>query len=366
MSNQSNIPFFGRAWSLTITPNTGPSAGTPIVVTSDAFGPEALRIEFEATQFAFAAFWQAEIVIYNANGNISSGPSKGINLYQAVIQEGDQVTLCAGYQADYPAPATPPIIWTGPIFFTIQDRQDVVDQRLIIHCLLNRAFTTQNFLNATLPARATQFTQAQFIAQNSTTQFTVDQGQIQKAISSAVPQRGAVSLPRAKTYFGNPHHYLNRLADQNGLLSWFDDKKWNVDSLQFPLGSLVATYAPVQLLGSLPQRQGNVTLSLIGQPQQSQLGVNFKVLLDPNVQVKAPLPQVAIQQQYIRQAPISYPPSNNQFPPLPLVDQYVVVGVKFIGDTRGNAWYSDITAVAQIQTAIMLLGQSNQADATGN
>jgi hypothetical protein len=364
--NQSTIPFFGRAWSLTITPSSGPSAGVPIVVTSDSFKTEALRMTFEISQFAFSAFWQAEIVLYNANGPITEGPSAGINLYKAVIQEGDMVTVSAGYQADYPFPAIPPAIWMGPVFYTLQDRISVVDQTLVIHCLLSRALTTQNFLNATLPARSTQFTQARFIAENAINKININQSQIETALSSVKTPRAAVQLPRAKTYFGNPHHYLTRLAEQNGLLSWFDAHTWNVDSLQQPIGKLVATYAPITILGGPPERDGKLTLSLIGQPQQTQLGINFRVLLDPNVQIVAPLCQVAVQQQYVRQAPIAYPPGQNQFPPLPLVDQYVVIGVRFSGDTRGNNWYTDITGASQILTAIQLLGNTSEADVTGN
>jgi hypothetical protein len=366
MSTSSTTPFFGRAYSLTITPNQGPSAGTPIVISSDSWEPESLRFTFDIVQYAFSAFWQAEVCIYNADGLISFGPSKGINLYQAIIQEGDTVTICAGYQADYPYPSTAPVIFSGPVFYTQQDRIDVVDRRLIIHCLLNRILTTQNFLNATVPALSTQFSQAQIIASKSQTPITYNPNQLQAAISSASPQRTANNLPRGKSYFGNPHDYLKDLADQNGLLSWFDSKTWNVDSLQKPLGQLLRTYAPVSPLGGPPNTVGGVTLSLVGQPQQTQLGVNFRVLLDPNVQVTAPLPQVAVQLRFVRQAPISYPLPEGTGPPVPLVSQYVVVGVRFTGDTRGNAWYSEITGIAQIQQAIQLLGQSVQADATGN
>jgi hypothetical protein len=366
MASQSTTPFFGRAYSLTITPQQGPSAGTPIVISSDTFEPNALRFTFDIVQLAFSAFWQAEIAIWNADGPISSGPSAGINLYQAVIQEGDIVTVSAGYQADYPSPSVPPAIFTGPVFYTIQDRIDVVDKRLIIHCLLNRALTTQNFLNATLPALSTQFSQAQFIASKSQNPINFNGSQVQQTLNSASPQRGSANLPRGKSYFGNPHRYLTALADQNSLLSWFDNKGWNVDSLQNPLGKLIATYAPVVPLGGPPARVAGTTLSLIGQPQQTQLGVDFTVLLDPNVQVTAPLPQVAIQREFIRQAPISYPLPQGQGPPVPLVDQYAVCGVRFQGDTRGNSWFSHITGIAQIQQAIQLLGQNLQADATGN
>jgi hypothetical protein len=366
MSAQSTTPFFGRAYSLTITPNQGPSAGIPIVITSDSFEPNALRVTFDIVQYAFSAFWAAEISIWNADGPISTGPSAGVDLYQAIIQEGDIVTLAAGYQADYPYPSVPPAIFTGPVFYTVQDRLDVVDRRLTIHCLLNRALTTQNFLNATLPALSTQFTQARFIASQALNKIGLNSSQVQSVINSTTPQRGANQLPRGKSYFGNPHPYLNALADQNNLLSWFDNKGWNVDSLQQPLGNLVATYAPIVPQGGPPAKVGGVTLSLIGQPQQTQLGVNFRVLLDPNVQITAPLPQVAIQKQFIRQAPIAYPLPVGQGPPVPIVDKYAVVGIRFIGDTRGNTWYSEITGIAQIQQAIQLLGQSLQADVTGN
>jgi len=362
MSTSSTTPFFGRAYSLTIAPKSGPT----IIVSSDAFEPEALRFTFDISQYAYSSFWHAEFIIYNADGNISSGPSAGLNLYQAVIQEGDIVTLCAGYQYDYPN-GNLPVIFTGQIFYTIQDRLDVVDKRLIIHCLLSRVLTTQNFLNSTIPALSTQFTQAQLIASKSMNPITINSSQIQSAISKATPQRGAANLPRGKSYFGNPHPYLNAIADQNSLASWFTEKEWHADSLQFPVGSLVATYAPVSPAGGPPAQVGGVTLSLIGQPQQTQFGVTFRILLDPRVQVKAPLPQVAVQLQFIRQAPIAYPLPAGTGPAYPLVDKYVVVGVRFTGDTRGNTWYSEITGLAQIQNVIGLLGSGSvQSDPSGN
>lgn len=358
MSSASTTPFFGRAYSLTVTPTTGPSANTAIIISSDQFGPAALRFTFDITQYAFSAFWFAEITIYNCDGPITSGPSAGVNLYQAIIQEGDLVTVSAGYQADYPAPNVPPSIWTGQVFYATKDRLDVVDQRLTLHCILSRALTTQNFINNTLPALSTQFSQAQFIAQKSITPIGMNSSQVQAVL-------GATQLPRGKSYFGNPHHYLTHLADQSNAVSWFNSHSWNTDSLQNPVGTLAATYAPVEPGGGPPARVNGVTLSLIGTPQQTQYGVNFRVLLDPNVQIAPPLPQVAIAKQFIRQAPIAY---GTNLPPVPLnaQDQYVVVGVRFWGDTRGNPWYSDITGIAQIQQAIQMLGQSQKADPTGN
>jgi len=361
MATKSVIPFFGRAWSLTIIPDAGPLANHPIVISTDTFGPEALRIEFEIVQMAFEGFWQAEFVIYNADGII---PGTNFSLYEAVIQEGDEVIFGAGYQADVPDGGKPPVIWDGNIFYTTQDRLDVVDKRLIIHCLINRLLTTKNFLKGTLPARATQFTQAQFIAQNSTNPIKIDQNMWDQANANSGISRGANQLPRAKTYFGNPHHYLAALADQNDLQSWFDSRKWNVDSLRNPTGPIVGTYAPLYILNGPPVREGKVSFSLIGQPQQTTLGVSFRVLLDPAVQITAPLSQVVVQKQYVKQAPINYPPQQNEFPPRPLneTDQYVVIGVRFVGDTRGNPWYTEVTGAANVLNAVQMLGYRKESD----
>ena len=362
---RSTTPFFGRAYSLTITPLSGEYANVPLVISSDTFEPEALRFTFDIYQYAWETCWQAEIVIYNANGPVGSGEHPQANLYQILIQEGALVTVSAGYQADYPN-GNVPAIWTGPVFYTIQDRQDVVDQRLILHCLLDRTRTVQNFINDTLPGLSTQFSQARFIAAQSLNPINFNQDRFNALVTNPPPQSpsglrmGADNLPRAKTYFGVPHTYLYDLAKQNSLQSWFDAHEWNFDLLNQPLAETIfATYAPVSPQSGPPARIGGVTLSLIGQPQQTQLGLDFRVLLDPLLQVVAPILQVAVQLQYVRQAPISYPVPANQLPVVPLDTPnaiVAVVGVRFSGDTRGNDWYCDVTGRVPGQNLLSAIG----------
>ena len=93
--NKSTNPFFGIAYELSITTRNGQT----IIVSSDAWEPEALRFTFSIEQWATKFAWFADIEIFNCDGVISSGPSKGKNLAQTVISEGDIVTLKAGYQA---------------------------------------------------------------------------------------------------------------------------------------------------------------------------------------------------------------------------------------------------------------------------
>jgi hypothetical protein len=349
ISSRSTTPYFGRSYSLELTPAGGPAAGETIIITSDQFEPNALRISFDVSQVAFEAFWTAEIVIYNCDGSFTTSSGQLVNLYEAVIQEGDTVTLRAGYQAD----GEPRVIWTGPVFYTVHDRLDVTDQRLTIHSIVNRLTTTNNFVNTIASALSTQYEQALQIAKESQTPFQINAPQLQKLTAKS---------PCETIFFGNPHHYLKALADQNDLLSWFDSKGWNTDdALQQPIGDLVATYGPATPLDSSPTNlPDGTTLSLIGQPQQVQFGVDFRVLLDNRVQINPPLPRVGVQRQAIRQAAIAYP--LGAFPPLPLRDSYVVVGVRFIGDTRGNAWYLDITGRTPILSAATMIGigQSQQ------
>jgi hypothetical protein len=341
MSTASTVPFFGRAYSLTVYPQTGPAAGQKIVISSDQFEPSALRFTFDIQTWAFKSLWTAEISIYNCDGPISSGPSAGVNVYQAVIQEGDLVVLEAGYQAD----GNPHVIWAGQVFYFTKDRLDVVDQRLTLHCMLNRAWSTQNFINATMPALSTPLSQAQLIAQESITPITINSSQVQSVLGSTK------QLPRAKSYFGSPHNYLHDLADQAGALSWFGHEGWNASFFQEPLGAVAASYAPI-VPGVGPNRSNGITYTLVGTPQQTQYGVDFRVLLDPIMKVTSPILQVGLQKKFVRQAPIVY----GQLPPVPLLDQYAVVGVRYTGDTRGNAWYADITGVAQIQSVVALMG----------
>ena len=93
----STTPYFGRSYELDIFTQDGQK----IVVASDAWAPDSLRFTFECEQIAFNegnAYWQATVEIYNCDGNITSGPSKGVNLSKLVISEGNNVAIKAGYQ----------------------------------------------------------------------------------------------------------------------------------------------------------------------------------------------------------------------------------------------------------------------------
>ena len=367
MGTPSTTPFFGRAYQLSVQLTNGDI----IIISSDAWEPESLRFTFDIHQLAFgagSAFWFADVEIYNCDGPIPSGPSSGVNLAQTVIAEGNLVTVSAGYQAD----GTPQVIWKGQLLQSIWERVDVIDYKLTLRCIIGRAFTSQNFINRALSTISTARQQAEYIAQNSLNIIPLNSTEL-----TVLDQVAPGQLPGAKTYFGNPHNYLDAIARNNGMLSWIAGDGYhmapvynptdpttastalgqtaNGTSLPVPVGKLLATYGPCTILGGPPVKLADgTTLSLIGRPQQTQYGVNFTVLLDSRLQIVSPLPQVRLSSAFVRQAPIAF----GSLPPYPLSADglYVIVGVRHYGDTRGNPWYTEVTAFSQIQNVIALLG----------
>jgi hypothetical protein len=78
---------------------------------------------------------------------------------------------------------------------------------------------------------------------------------------------------------------------------------------------------------------------LLGTPEQTQLGVNFKVLLDSRLQFKLPAMQAQLKNVVIEQAPFQV--RTNQS----LLTQdgvYFAAGVRHVRDTRGNEWESQL------------------------
>jgi hypothetical protein len=380
----SSTPFWGRAYELDIITQDGQT----IVVSADAWEPEALRFTFECEQIAFGegnAFWLATVEIYNCDGNITSGPSAGVNLAKLVVSEGDNVVVKAGYQAQ----GKPQTIWQGEVYQPTWERVDVVDYKLTLHCVLGRAFGNQNFINQTLTSLSTGRQQAEWIVANSTNQFNTVGSQL-----TAFDAANSTKLPRGKSFFGDPNHYLSALARANGMVAWIGlatpgsagvgstsapQGQWNVAPLYNPsdpassatsngqvpggqdypvtVGAVVATYASTSIYSGPPiNTPDGTTLSMIGTPQQTQYGVDFRVLLDARLKIDVPLPQVRLSGAYVRQAARAFPAGPLDIRPLPSDGLYAMLKVRHCGDTRGNDWYTEVTGYSSILDIIALLG----------
>ena len=330
MASKSTLPLFGRRYNLTITTQ----AGDVITISSDAWEPEALRFTFDVQLNGFSATWQALISIYNTNDKLT----------QTAIRQGSTVVLNAGYQVgnNYGN------IFSGKVLRSTFEKENVTDYKLTLQCITGMTEYINDLLNfATGPFQS----QAQIIAQmasNASTPF-------QYNIASPLKQG---QLPCPVVVFGEPKHHLEDIARDNNMV-------WNTDAAgTLNIGQIETNSTTPDLIYSSPIPPGStvkpdasINYSIVGTPQQENDGVSFRVLLDSRPQVKLPCMCIKIDGTVIRQQPAI---ALNQFPPVLAQDgTYALAAVKHVGDSRGNAWYTEMMLFLTAGQKAVLLGDGS-------
>lgn len=315
------LPLFGRRYQLLVKfPKNDQGEQTVLTITDSSFEPEALRITFDVYTVVRATYWYADIVIYNLDeatvaqimGNHSNGPSG--------VEQGMEVILSAGYLSGNYG-----VIWDGYVMQPMWDRENVTDYKLTLHCVIGLG-DTRNYVNKTYDSIGQRDLVAR-IAQDSFRPIPIETG----AISTRVDNKAS---SRAYTVFGNPLPYVDSIAADNNMLNWLTAKGINIadpnENEDVVSRDDLVVYTP---------RTG-----IIGTPVQTQDGANVRLLLDPRVQVKKPVMQIKIDNAIVRQIK----KEAGDFGKIGLLDrdgQYLVAAVHHIGDTRGQAWYTEITGV---------------------
>jgi hypothetical protein len=353
----SQYSLFGRAYNVTVTlPAANGNGAQLITLASDQFEPEALRVTFDIFTPAFQVFWYADISIYNLDQDLTkqivnaAAPTgnNNQNTSQSTVTQRVIVTVQAGYQNGMYG-----TIWQGPVFQPLWERENATDFRLILRCILGLDPLTRNFISGAYAAGMNQTTLLNRILQQTTnTDYPL------QANSGAIsPNLKPNSSARGITVFGNPRKYLNQIADDNNMQSWLSSHGLNLGSPEEDIAvntnpPLVFTPPPLPGLNStapaIPNKNQGI---IIGTPQQTQLGVSFRALLNPLVKVEKPLMKVKIDYTQLRL-------QKQQLGQLPgILDQdgtYVVGGARFTGDTRGPEWYTEVTGYTIVGNALAL------------
>lgn len=313
MSTQSSIPQFGIAWKLTITTAPNNAGNTQdIVVEYKNWLPESLEIEFDIYQTTQAAFWYADIAIYNLNSPTT----------QIVLKQGMQVKLEAGYQSGPYG-----TIFEGTLFQPMWERVNGIDYKLTLHCLVGLVEETNNFVGLSVAGGLTQRQLVARMAENATYSLDVSNVDIP---NDSVSSRGEV-------IFGQPGIYFKEIADFNNLNYWISHYAANIRKL-----------LPEE--NNIPTLEYSPSSGLIGTPQQTQDGVDIQVNLDPRATLATQFqlsPDTTIRQ---------LPRIQGMYPTI--LDQnglYVIAGVRHIGDSRANKWDTYITGYTYIGSRLALL-----------
>lgn len=321
---------FGISWRLRI--RTSPVAGSQTVITvatpdnvSDPNNPlganqnpwawEPLQIEFEVRQSigpagAIGGFWFADISIYNLND-----PTTNI-----LLTQGMGVQLEAGFQAGIFG-----TIFEGTLFQATWERIDGITTKLTLHCIVGIVETTNNFISLN---SAAGLTQRQMVARMA-------QGAAYPLDDSNVNLPDVTTNSRGEVYFNQPDKYFLQVAIETQANFWISNMAVNIRAL------VDAETVPVL--------QVSPETGLIGTPQQTQDGVELKILLNANALLRTKVqlsPNTAIN-QLVRQ--------QGTFPTI--LDQkgtYSIAAITHRGNSRGNEWFTYLTGITSIGSRLGL------------
>ena len=244
---------------------------------------------------------------------------------QKILKEGDRIIIEAGYEGYLTAGADGTIqeikdsegntqekqygvIFDGKIIYPSRRKENNTDYVLSLLCVDGANVLAKNFIAKTLNKGV--------IPTNSITQGLSGQ-----------------KLPRGKVIFGEPKDYISDIARGNGASYWVNDGKLNMIKL--------ADAAKDEAIVQTP------TTGLVGMPTQTQYGANFKLLLNPAVQMWS---LVQLKNSEIAEAQVT--PGQAQ---MPLDEEWIyqIIELTHTGDTMGNDWYTSCTAVSRYGKGVL-------------
>jgi hypothetical protein len=312
MSTTAVIPYYGRAFKLTLTPQA--AGGEEWTIANSGWAAEMLKITFTTQQQPTVRYWFADIVIYNFLPGL-----------RQVIQAGDDVSLVAGYQSPSAG-----LIFQGKVFQPLWQRADETDFTLTLHCLVGLWIDQQGYVTARIPAKTKRSDAIRLVAAAASPAINVEY--LDPALDTLATN------PRVEIYAGAATKYFADCARAASLNYWQD---WNgivIRSLA-PQGSTPdIVYIPPFATSHAGTVGGIVKATLLGTPQQTPEGVVFQVLLDSYVTLGMLVKLDAVLITQISLSPGQLPPMNPD-------GVYVVASIQHRGDTRGDEWVTEIVGM---------------------
>mgnify|MGYP006921292989 CR=1 FL=1 len=271
-----------------------------------------LRIKFSVKRADTETPNAADIRVYNLSKETAL--SILINLSPTERQPNrGRVILQAGYQGNYG------VIFQGNIKQIILGRESATDT--FIDIVAGDGDRAYNFavVNATLAKGSTQIDQV-----NAAVTAMSPKGVTAGHLGIMPPEQ----LPRGKVMYGNARNYLRDVAQST-------KKTWSIQDEKI-------TFVPLK--SYLPGERVVLTskTGLIGTPQQTNVGVNVKCLLNPLIQIGG---RVDISEATVSDFKIDLTKINSaaNIPAPQTADGvYYVLVVEHSGDTRGIEWYSSL------------------------
>lgn len=294
--------------------------------TNDLLQGDSLRCSFDIKRYAMGQPNTATIKLYNLTADAE----------KKMIVEGYRVVVHAGYQQHAG------LIFDGFVIYATRTKENGTDYTITLLAIDGYQFLMNGYCNFSIQRGIT----ARDVVKNIANQASAP-------IEIGYPKDSDTSVLDGQKYTrGQSVHGLARgtLDDIAKALN----ATWYVDC-----GKLYLIHFG-ESTSDLPLGQQAIDLSpdtgLIGNPTQIEYGINAKSLLNPEI---VPFCFVYLDPQYIT---LTLPDigsngqiSNTQLYQLDSKGLYRVVSCEFVGDTRGNDWYTEINAVIQSGTSPQML-----------
>jgi hypothetical protein len=278
-----------------------------------------LRIKFSVKQTDSQSPNTADIRVYNVSQEtalsmlINLNPPSGIS-----FSTPGRVVLQAGYQANFG------VIFQGNIKQIILGRETATDTYVDIvagdgHLAYNYAIVNQTIAAGSLPM-------------DQVNAATTSMSPYGTTLGYVSPQQLS-RLPRSKVMYGNARNYLRAIGQNQG-------QTWSIQNEKITFIKKTSYLPGTAVI--LTSKTG-----LIGTPQQTNEGVNVKILLNPIIKVggRINIAEATIQNFKINQTNVNSP--ANIAPPLTQDGTYYVLTLDHTGDTRGVEWYTNILGITQ-------------------
>lgn len=356
MSTASTIPLLGRAYKLQIL-----NGQQTLTVSNSDWIPNDLCITFDVEQRYGATAWWADIGIFNLNTTTAEQLASSTSATPASttgtqpIQQGDEVQLSAGYQAG----GNFGKIFDGNVFQPRWEKIDVVDYKISLRCVLGLGPLTGKIVATNFTANISQLEVVKRMIANADIKY--NGAQISEDLL------GSIVYPMGGNIFGPPSKFLKEIAAHNQMLfAALPDGsvvlKSTPDLLAVIAQGAQYTYSPPPPPGFNIPTNAQTQYTILGTPQQTEQGVAFRVLLDPRLKVSWPPIVVKIDNSVVRQ--LASDGNSSLIAPLATDGTYFVAGVRHVGNTRANEWFTEVTAVTP-KGIIAMSGVSNAPSGGG-
>lgn len=302
MSEFSENVLFGRKYRVIVSDVNG--VGIDV---------SELRCTFQIEKSISETPNYAEIVLYNLSAQTEN----------SIIKEGAKVILEAGYQNPQYG-----LIFSGDIVQPLRGKEDNTTYTLTLISQDGDLFYNKGIINASF--RAGQTTRN--ILENMTKQCSnaLELGQISDNLSQT-------ALPRGKALFGLTRDYFRQMAKSEQAAFYINNNKIDfVKAMDLPTNEVIKL---------------NGKSGLIGMPEQTEEGIQATCLLNPLLDLNK---MVSIDLRSIQRQKVD---KENGIKNIEGSGIFKIIKLTHKGDTRGDEWYTEFTAVAQ-SGAIPITGDS--------